>query len=225
MKKFENKLVLGNGIYTTMEVANILRLPYPKVHRWITKYWDGELGEAYAGKYSWSIDNSRAVGFHTLVEFYVMLQFAEAGVKTREVLEAHKILAKSYNSYFPFAQKQVIENIRTDGNKIYLHKDGNTITLDATKQFNLPFIKLFFKKLEFDEDFLAAKFWPLGKDYNIICDPHHKFGQPVIEGTNIQAEAIYRMHLSNEPHAFIAELYDISEESVAHALQFFQEAA
>jgi uncharacterized protein (DUF433 family) len=225
LNKFENKLQLGNGIFTTVEIANILGLSYHKVHTWITKYWDGELGQAYEGNYSWSVDKSKAVGFHTLVEFYIMLQFAEAGVGTRQVLQAHKELAKKFDTPFPFAQKVVLEGIHHDGKKIYLSRDGDTVTLDGTKQLNLEFIRLFLKKLEFDGDSLAARYWPLGKDHSIVCDPHHRFGQPVIKGTNIQAEAIHRMVLANEPISFIAELYDISENDVRDAVQLFSSAA
>ena len=222
---FENKLQLGNGIYTVQEIAQIFRLPYQKIHLWITKYWDGELGNAYEKNYSWKVNNTKAVGFHTLVEFYVMIQLAEAGVKTRQVLNAHKELGKNFNTNFPFAKKEVIENISTDGKKIYLKLNGSTITLDGSKQLNLDFIKIFFKKLDFDDDMLATRFWPLGKKVNIVCDPHRKFGLPIINGTSIQAEAIYRMYLANEPIDFIASIYETTEQNIKDAILFHKNAA
>ncbi len=222
---FENTLAIGNGIYTVPDLANILRLPYSKVNSWLNEYWDGRLGKTFKVKYSWRIDSTRAVGFHTLVEFYVMMQFAEAGVKTTQVLKAHDDLSKSYNTIYPFAQKQIIENISTDGKKIYLNIDGTAITLDGSKQFNLDFIKLFFKKLDFDNEFLATKLWPLGKDKAVVCDPHHKFGQPVIDGTNIQTEAVYKMYLAKEPIPFIAGLYELPEQKVKDAISFHKHAA
>jgi len=222
---FENKLQLGNGIFTTQEIAQILRLPYHKVRKWITQYWDGELGDFYEKNYSWSINNSKAVGFHTLIEFYVMMQFAEAGVKTREVLNAHKELSLFYNTNFPFAQKEVLDNIHTDKSKIYLNQNGDTISLDGSKQFNLDIIKVFFQNLDFDNDMLASRFWPLGKNHKIVCDPHHKFGQPVISGTNIQSEVIYKMYLANEPIAFIASVYEITSKDVKDAIEFHKKAA
>lgn len=226
MIKFENKLELGNGIYTITDIANILRLPYSKAHTWINKYWDGELGKAYDTEYSWSVKNSKAVGFHTLVEFYIMVQFAEAGVSVRNVLRAHKELSKKFNTPFPFAQKMVIESINTDSKKIYLTTaEGDTITLDGTKQFNLAFVKLFFKNLEFDGDLLASKYWPLGKKHFVVCDPRYKFGQAVIAGTNIQAEALYKMYLAKEPISFIASVYEISEKEVKDALKLCKPAA
>ncbi len=222
---FENSLKLGNGIYTTQEIAQILRLPYSKVYFWIKNYWDGELGKVYKKNYSWSVGNTKAVGFHTLIEFYVMMQFAEAGVKTREVLNAHKELAKKFDTQFPFAVKDVIENITTDGTKIFFNIDGSIITLDGSQQFNLSLVKMFFKKLDFDNDMLASRFWPMGKEKKIVCDPHRKFGQPIIEGTSIQSEAIYRMYLANEPIKFIASLYEVSNQNVKDAIEFHKSAA
>lgn len=222
---FENKLEIGNGIFTTQEIAQILQLPYSKVRTWITKYWDGELGKFYEKNYSWSIENSKAVGFHTLIEFYVMMQFAEAGVKTKEVLKAHKELSEMYKTNFPFAKEEVLKNIKTDKLKVYLKQNGDTISLDGTKQLNLDLISMFFHNLDFGKDNLASRFWPLGKKRNVVCDPHHKFGQPTIHGTNIQSEAIYRMYKANEPIRFIASIYEVSEKAVKDAIEFHKKAA
>lgn len=221
----ENHLELGNGVFTTQEIAQILRLPYPKVRKWILQYWDGRLGKIYERNYSWKIGNNRAVGFHTLIEFYVMMQFAEVGVKIGQVLKAHTILAKRFQTHFPFALQQVLDNISSDGLKIYLKIDEDIITLDGSEQFNLDIIKIFFKKLEFDQDMLASRFWPLGKESDVVCDPHRKFGQPVLDNTSIQSEAIYRMYLADEPIDFIASIYEISQKSVKDAIKFHKSAA
>ncbi|KAF2519928.1 DUF433 domain-containing protein [Flavobacterium salilacus subsp. salilacus] len=221
----ENNLQLGNGIFTTSEIAEILQLPYQKVRKWILQYWDGKLGSIYKKNYSWQIDNNRAVGFHTLIEFYVMMQFAERGIKVSAVLKAHNVLAEKFNTHFPFAHSEVVNNIHTDGYKIYIKSNGDLITLDGTEQLNLEFIKMFFKKLDFGNDCLATRFWPLGKKANVVCDPHHKFGQPVIKDTSIQTIAIYKMYQAEEPIKFIASIYDISVKSVKDAVKFHQSAA
>lgn len=225
MGMLENHLQLGNGIFTTQEIAQILRVPYYKVNKWITKYWDGNLGKCYEHEYSWSVGNTRAVGFHTLIEFYVMMQFAEAGVVTKEVLKAHKELSKFYNTNFPFAQKEVLDNIKTDNSKIFLYINGDTISLDGSRQFNLDIIKVFFKNLDFDNDMLASRFWPMGKKHKVVCDPLRKFGQPVLDGTSIQSEAIYRMYLAEESISFIASIYEIPVNMVKDAIAFHKNAA
>lgn len=222
--EFENKLTLGNGIYTVREISRILRLPYHKVHRWLNKYWEGELGKAFESNYSWRVENSQAVGFHTLVELYVLVQLADAGVKTREVLKAHFELSKELKTLFPFARKEILENIKTDGKKIYLTTNGVTCTLDGTRQLNLSFIKLFLNNLEFDDGLIATRLWPMGKDKNIIVDPKRKFGHPVVGLSNIYPETLYNLHRAGEPNNFIAFTYEISEKDVLDAIEYCEAA-
>lgn len=218
--EFENQAEIGIGIYTPSEIATILRVPTHKVNRWIDTYWDGQLGEQYEARYSWKVDNSKAVSFHTLVEFYVMMQFSEAGVKPKQVLTAHKELSELYNSAFPFANKEVLAGIRTDSKKIYFTIEGNIITLDGTKQFNLGYMELFFKNLEFDADQLASRFWPMGKDKSILVDPMRKFGHPIVDGKNIFPETLNNHFKAGDPIRYIAQVYDLTEQQVSDAIQF-----
>lgn len=211
-------------MYTTSEVAQILQLPYYKVHKWINKYWDGDLGKEFEKKYSWDTDNSRAISFHTLVEFYVMMRLTEAGVKTKEILKAHKELTKMYNSAFPFALKDVLSQIKTDRKKIYLSYKNDLVTLDGTKQFNLSFIKLFFEKLDFDQSNLATRFWPLGKEKSIIIDPQRKFGHPVLSNKNIYPETIYKHIQAGDPNDYIGYIYGLSDKEIKDAVKFMKAA-
>jgi uncharacterized protein (DUF433 family) len=222
---FENINSLGNGIFTTRDISQILRIPYSKASVWLKKYWEEELGQYYSQIYSWKSGNSKAIGFHTLVELYIMGQLIESGVRPSEIIKAHKQLSEKHDTHFPFANKNVLDGLRTDGKRLYFKNNNFTITLDGTEQLNFDFIKLFFKKLDFGADQMVSKIWPLGKNQHIVCDPHHKFGQPVIEGTNIQAEMIYKMFLAKEPINYIANLYDLSLPQVKKAVQFCQNAA
>lgn len=222
--EFENKPKIGLGIYTASDIAEILRIPYRKVYVWMNKYWDGKLGKEFETTYSWQSNGSRAVSFHTVVEFYVMMQFTEAGVKPGKVLEAHKELSKLFGTAFPFALKNVIDGIKTDGNKIYLKTKEGTITLDGTKQFNLDFIKLFFKKLEFNDNELATRLWPMGKDKSILIDPERKFGHPVINKKNVYPHIIFNHYKAGDPIPYIAHVYELTEDEVNHALEYCKAA-
>ncbi len=221
---FENKPKLGLGIYTAAEIAQILRIPYKKVYTWMHKYWDGKLGESYGEKYSWQMHGTRAVSFHTFVEFYVMMQFSEAGVKPKQVLQAHSELSEMYRTPFPYAQREVLEGIRCDGKHIYLQNKQGIIELNGTKQFNLDIIKLFFVKLEFGDDDLAARYWPLGRDKSIVIDPKRKFGSPVFKDRNIYPETFYSLYKAGEPIDFIAHLYEVSKQMVMDAIEFCKAA-
>lgn len=217
---------LGTGVYTLPDVAAILKLPYYKVNRWINIFWDGKLGKEFQKKYTWNIGLNKAVNFYTLVELNIFYQLSKAGVPSREILEAHKQLSHDNNSPYPFAMKNVINSLRTDGRKVMLETSLYDIhSLVKGKQFYLTFIKDYLKNLDFENGELALRYWPIGKDHSIVCDPHHKFGMPVINGTNIQTQVIYDMIKSNEPIEFISSLYEISTSQVLDVVKFHQDAA
>lgn len=222
---FENNLALGNGVYTPAEIAVILNIPKNKVSYWLSTYWDGKLGDRYQRNYSWKVNNSKAVSFHTLVEFYVMMQLSEVGVKPREVLSAHEKLTSIFNTSFPFANKDALNSIRTEGRKIYFNGDVGVVTLDGTNQLNLEIIQQFFRKLDFGNDEVATRLWPLGKDHHIVVDPARKFGHPVIKGTNIYPETIADSLRAGDSKEYLSAIYNITEVEISDAILFCKNAA
>jgi uncharacterized protein (DUF433 family) len=224
--QLQTKPVLGTGIYTMSDIALILGIPYPKVNRWINNFWNDRFGSKYHHTYTWSVDLTKAVNFPTLIELFTFYQLSAAGVSTHELIKAHEILANDHNTSYPFATKNILEGLRTDGKKIlFEQRDGSIYSVDYARQFKLQFVKDFFKNLDFDSDLLAVRYWPVGKDKSIVCDPHHQFGQPVIEGTNILSETLFKMYQANEPVEFIAQLYELSINMVENAIEFHKNAA
>ncbi len=219
---FENKFDIGTGCYSASEIAHILNLPYAKVRRWMMEYWDGKLGKEYGEKYSWTVDSVRAVSFHTLVEFYVMMELSESGVKPKEVLKAHQLLSRRFDTAFPFALKSVLIGLKTDGGKVFLRQKNDIISLDGTNQLNLQLINAFFKNLDFDNGDLASRYWPLGKKNSIVVDPSRKFGHPIIDGHNISPEIIKRHITAGDPVKYVAMIYELTEKEVMDAIKFCQ---
>ncbi len=219
-----NQPMIGKGIYAIAELAKLLQLPYKRVSKWISHYWDGELGKAFKIQYTWKNGASKAVNFQTLIELYVMMTFTEAGVKTREVLKAHQTLSKWYRNPFPFALQEVIQSIHTDGKKIFIIKGKDVITLDGGHQLNMDFIYLFFKKLEFDTESLAVRYWPMGKDRNIVVDPERKLGHAVIASHNIYPETLYFHYKAGDPIPYLAHIYRLTEAEVKDAIDYCEAA-
>lgn len=224
--EFENKAELGIGVYTLPDLASILNLKYYKVQRLLNEYWDKRLANNLNSNYSWTVENNKAVSFHTLVEFYIYFQLKESGVSTQRILKAHKELSKTYETPFPFAKSEILDAINCFGKKIVFqlnHED--IIDLDSTKQLNLKFIKNFMKKLDFDKNNLAERLYPLGKRNAVIVDPKHQFGQPTIKGTNIFPDTIYNLYKSKESKKFIAASFDLSLKQINDAIEYCKNAA
>lgn len=87
------------------------------------------------------------------------------------------------------------------------------------------FVAQFLEKVEFDENKLASKFFPLTDSKNVVVDPKHQFGQPVVAGTNTKTTTLYNLFKAGESVDFIAGLYDLSVEQVKDAIRFYQMAA
>jgi uncharacterized protein (DUF433 family) len=219
MKTFNNNLQLGNGIYSVPDLAFILHLSPAKVRRWLDDFWDARLGEAYKGKYSWGRGKDKATTFHTLIEFYVFYQLRAAKVSVKTILKAHRAMAEQLKTPHPFASFPVL----TDGKSIlYSLEDGTTLKADATVQIAFKeIIESFCRKIEFSDDLLAEKFYPLGKQHHIVVDPHHQFGQPVIVNTNLRAATLHDLFMAGETPEMIARLYEITVEEVNDAVALF----
>lgn len=221
----ENSPKLGLGIYTVPDIAKLLKIPYYKANRWVNEYWDRRLGATFKSRYSWTDGKAKAVSFHTMIELYTFFQLSGVGVRTPVILEAHEILASQFKTPFPFATSFILDNISTDGKKIFFQKNDEVIyNVDSTNQLNLKFIRLFFKKLEFDHKELASRLWPLGKSKSVVVDPSHQFGQPVIDGTNIQPTTLYSLHQAGEPKEFIASIYNLTKKQIKDAIEYCEAA-
>ena len=213
--KFESARI-GNGIYTAKDAALIFKIPYSKANYWFNWYLKkGKFNIDY--QYHFAIRDKTAVNFLTLIEMYVFYTFKENGVKTKNILEAHNILSKQFQTPYPFAQ----EDYYISGKNIYVSSKDQIVSADKKLQFvSSEALIPYSKKINFGNDKLAHKFFPLETSKNIVVDPKHQFGQPTISGTNILAATIYDWHLGKEEDNFIAELYNISLESVRDAVKF-----
>ncbi len=214
---------LGIGLYTIPDLANILNLDRTLVRRWLHEYWGNQFDTTDGNSASWGKGRDKTIHFFTLIEFYVFYQLRIQGVSAQNIVKSHEIIRQELNITFPFANSVIL----TDGKKIFYSTDGELIiNADKSKQINFKsIIEEFCHKIDFDKDKLALRYWPLGKEKNIVVDPHHQLGQPTIKNTNILAETLYNMYTSGEKIGFISSLYDVSENDVKASVDFFKKAA
>jgi uncharacterized protein (DUF433 family) len=214
---------LGIGLYTVPDVANILNLDKILVRRWLKEYWENRFGHKSANFPSWGRGREKTVHFYTLIEFFVFFHLRKYGVSAQNIAKSHEIIGQELETSFPFANSTIL----TDGKKIFYTTDGDVIiNADRSKQINFKsIIELFCHKIDFDKDHQALRYWPLGKEKNIVVDPHHQLGQPTIKNTNILAETIFSMYTAGEKISFISNLYDVPENDVKASIEFFKKAA
>lgn len=224
MKAITHKNELGFGIYTIPDISRLLKIDRRKVTRYINEYWDERLGKKlFSDTYTWSVNKrNRAVNFYVLIELSTFFKLQELGVKAKTILKARTSIAKELNLDYPFASSKLL----TDGKRIWYEFEGDIINADGSSQTNfVQIIESFAQKVDFADDSLAQRFFPFGRDKSIIVDPHHQFGQPIIKGTNINTEVIFRMYKSGEPISALSVLYDITEKEINDVIDFYKTAA
>lgn len=221
----QHKNALGYGIYTSTDIAQLLGIPRSKVARYLKNYWDDRLGkELFNDSYSWQSESRKvkAVNFYVLIELYVCFQLQALGVKPKRILESRKNIAQETNTAYPFATSKVL----SDGRKIWYQFQDSIIDADGTRQINFEtLLSEYLKNIDFNGQEEAIKFYPNGRNSSVVINPHNQFGQPIIEGTNINAEMIYSMYKSGEPLEFITHSYDLSLKAVNDAIEFYKKAA
>jgi uncharacterized protein (DUF433 family) len=210
---------LGEGIYLTSDVAEILRLSYSKVRRWMVELWDTKFSEN--GRYSFGDSKNRAVNFYTLIEFYTFYQLRMKGVSAQKIQKAHKTISKELKTPYPFAT-----NIRTDGREIWYDYLNELISANGKQQLDLKAVlDPFLHRIDFGINSLAELFYPLDKSKNVVVDPKRQFGQPTIVGRNLRIDTIKKLYDGGESKKNISLLYDLKPSEVNDALRYYKRAS
>ena len=217
---------IGEGIYTIPEAAQILNLSSAKVRRWVNKYWEYDFlnNQDNISSYTWGESREKGFNFYTLIEIIAVHTFREIGVSFQKIKLAHELLRDILETIYPFSTSQLM----TDGISIfYKYDEAALLNLDKSMQTSFKrIIEPYCKKIDFDEkNYLARRYWPLGKERHIVVDPHHSFGQPTIAGTNITVDSLLTLLRAGENKADIASLYEIPEEQVEDVVLFQQRLA
>lgn len=215
---------LGIGIYTIPDMAIILKLPQHRIRYWLNEFWNSRLISDKTNIYSWGDGREKATSFYTLIEFFTFSQLRLNKIGASKILKAHKVISSQLKTPYPFASATIL----TDGKRVFYSPDNmeSIIHADDTLQFTIAKIIMeFCKKIDFNSNDLAVRYWPLGKEKSIVVDPHHQFGQPTISGSNILAETLYLLHKGGESNKFISNLYGISIKAVREAVNFYKLSA
>jgi len=203
---------LGEGIYSTKDISEILDLPYHKVRRSMGGFWHN---------YTFGNTRDKAINFLTLIEFYTYYQLRQTGIKPNIIKKAHKAISDQLNTPYPFAR----DIIHTDGKEVWYELLEVIINADGTNQINIvDLIKPFLNKVEF-KNRVAEKYFPLEGSKNIVVDPKYQFGHPIINGTRIKAEIVSDFYVGGETIHTLCEAYNLSEDQVKDAIIYYKQSA
>jgi uncharacterized protein (DUF433 family) len=114
----------------------------------------------------------------------------------------------------------------TDGKSIFAEialKDKDTSLLDLIqKQYQFAKIiePTLYKCIDFNQHNYAEKWWPLGKDKEIVLDSSRNMGQPILNKYNVRTELIYDLYKTKHSINEIGEWYELDKDSIKAAIDY-----
>jgi uncharacterized protein (DUF433 family) len=214
----EFKPALGLGAFSVPDIALILSLPQNKVRRMLNQVWDERLGkELFGDTFSISVGEHKFVNFYVLIELYVYFELRDLKVSAQKIIKTRSAMRKDLNTEHPFA----MANLLTHGKKIWYEVKDCIVDADGSRQTNFErMVRDYAKKIDFNGNDLAERYWPMGKNHKVVVDPKHQFGLPTIVDTNINTHTLRSMFRSGETPEVLSEMFGISLNAVKDALVF-----
>lgn len=219
-----SKPSLTAGAYTLPDAARLLGLPLARLRSWVSgsaalelngnerRFPAGPLDSRGAGR-------DRTFGFLTLIELFSIAQLRAHGVGMGTLRQARVELAQRFQTAHPFA----LEGLLTDGRRL-LKELGDASLLELGTGGQTAFASVlapFCQRLDFDaQTRLATRFFPNGRGSVVVVDPHHAFGRPIIDGTNITTEAIASLIRGGEKIEDVAADFRLDPAKVQEAWGF-----
>lgn len=208
---------IGQGIYASTDVSQILCVAPSKASYLIRRYTKDRFKNIANHQYEFG-QHFNTINFYALIELKVFDVLRKHGLSAQRILKAYRYYSDTYNTDYPFAKKQVLfsgkDIIAEKGEQYLVTADGKEVP------FLYDIIRPFTQKIEFDDNQMALRLYPMGKGRGIVVDPMHQFGAPIIEGTNIKASTLYSHYLGGDNIEFIAKLFSLQVRQVEEAIEF-----
>ena len=224
--------ILDTPMYPPYIASRLAGLSIGRVNRWLKGYeytyeHDGEL--IYGSKEGLVERTHRQdtnyASFLDLVDLIFIKRFIDRGFsvqKMRKALSEVKKLSKGHH----FAQKM----FWTNGASIFMELEKKPSTnesvilelLSGGQWVIAPIITDYAERIDFStESGFAERWFPQGRESNVVVDPELNFGSPTIIGRGIETANLYDMYLGEKKSIKrVASWMEVSEEEVKNAVEF-----
>jgi len=212
--------------YTYGEASRYLGIPESTLRAWFVGMSYGRLPDQKWFTPFLVPASPDLLSFYDISSAHILLAMKKKGVSQEdlrwivEVLRSDRRLDSRYpllgRNFWLFGKKIVVKEL---GKRLTLSRRGVQLGLRQV-------MDRFLSRLELDQDKMPLRLSPLrtlrerGKGY-IVIDPNLAGGRPVVKGTGIAAEVIFKRRKSGESETRLAKDYRISRRAVEEAIKYF----
>ena len=216
----------GQGLYTVSEASRISGMSSARIYSWL--YGGNVLGELSRKRSSVlqhelpTIDHLAAISFRDLIQLRFLDFFRNNGLSLQALRRATRQASNLLDSPYPFCsarfktdgQRLIAEVVETDGRITY-------IELDRMQHVFKSVVAPFLRSLDYAGDEYVARWWPLGRDTNIVVDPSRNFGKPTLFKEGIPTQIIYNTYVASKKSIGpVIDWFEISEQSAKAAVEY-----
>lgn len=219
-----NKM-LGVGLYTPGEASRYTGIPARDISRWLFGYSAGNRQYESLWRSQLADLETKALGFHDLLEVRFVYAFRKHGVSLQSIRLASEHAKTMYKHPYPFT----CTRFQTDGRSIFatvLNETGDESLLDLVKRqytFRDVIRPSLYSGIEYSEDGDAERWFPQNRNRRVVMDPNRNFGKPVLSDHGIDTSIIKQAwDAEGENTKFVASIYQVPVEAVEAAIQFEQ---
>jgi uncharacterized protein (DUF433 family) len=220
---------IGRGVYTVAEAGRLTGVPVSSLQRWTRGY-----RYTYRGKQRYSPPiigtglSSRGqepiLEFRDIIEARFLSAFRQLGVSWTVIRRVAGKVHNALKQTHPFATRI----FRTDGRTILLElvsdnaMDHRLVDLlrDQYEWERVVQAHLIGEKVEFSNDELPLRWWPLGPDRQVVVDPERAFGAPIVAREGVQTYLLAKAMGIEGDVDFVAHWYNVTTEAVRDSVSF-----
>lgn len=218
---------LLSGYFSISDAAHLLNVSPASVRGWLNGY----SGTAAGPVIDRDFEGTRAVSFLDLMELRFIAFFRDQKISMKTLRHASQRAREDWNVSHPLALSSA--KYVTDRKKIFAvsaEDTGDAKAFDlATGQHEmwLTIERSVEKGVTFDPKTHLATLWKPrpGEFPGVIIDPRIAFGKPVVEGTGVPTETLYRQWRAEGFADRVADWYDVPEAAVKTAIEYELRAA
>jgi uncharacterized protein (DUF433 family) len=207
--------------------ARILGAHQAKVRSWIQGYSNSGATSIIHPQLPRFAEHKLALGFLDLIDSKFVHHFTTLGYSPQTIRKVADRLRERHKVDHPFAMQK---RFRADGRFIFEEiveddKEKQLLNL-MNDNFELTGVveQSLFDDILYIED-MAHQWTPIHKYQNVIINPHHAFGRPVVDEYFVPTDVLARAYLNEGGLDEAAEEFELPPELVREAVAFEHELA
>jgi len=206
-------------MYTAAEVARWAQTSPQTARRWIAGYtFTSTAGRRWSPPVTSKRADEPFLSFADLVEVAAVAAVRRSGLSMAKIRAAVDFLTSELKIERPLLSQRML----SDGRELFI-RDAATAphytNLSRFGQVGFSHLEDVLREIDYEQE-LAAKWWPAGRDAQVLVDPRVNFGRPIIATIGVRTETLVDRFIAGLKVGEIAEQYGTDPVIVEEAVRF-----